>query len=149
STYAPHWRVGWRFVEGPDVIDLLALPQVRWRALPDDGLHFYADPFPIIVDDRTFLFVECFDHRCGRGEISVVEFSDSGPRGMPRTVLATDAPLSYPFVFAHDGEIWMVPECVASCRIQLYRAAKFPDVWTLEATLVSGVEASDPTLFCE
>jgi hypothetical protein len=68
---------------------------------------------------------------------------------LPRTVLATDEHLSYPFVFAHDGEIWMVPECVASCRIQLYRAAKFPDVWTLEATLVSDIEASDPTLFCD
>src|SRR5689334_3244756 len=45
-TYAPHWRVGWRFVEGPDTFDLLAMPEERWTRLHDDGCRFYADPFP-------------------------------------------------------------------------------------------------------
>jgi hypothetical protein len=147
--YAPHWRVGWRFVDGPDVIDLLGHPQRGWNNLHDDGLHFYADPFPVVVGNRTFLFVEDFDHRRGRGEISMVEFGDTGPLGSPRTVLAADAHLSYPFVFEHAGEMWMVPESATERTINLYRAAKFPDAWQLEATLVAGVEASDPTLFQE
>jgi hypothetical protein len=145
--YAPHWRVGWRFVDGPDVIDLLAHPQQGWNKLRDDGLHFYADPFPIVVGDRTFLFVEDFDHRRGRGAISVVEFCDTGPLGAPRIVLDADAHLSYPFVFEHAGEMWMVPECVARRAIALYRASRFPDAWQFEAILVADVEASDPTLF--
>ena len=28
---APHWRVGWRFVDGADVIDLRAHPESGWR----------------------------------------------------------------------------------------------------------------------
>jgi hypothetical protein len=147
--YAPHWRVGWRFVDGPDVIDLLAHPQRGWNNLHDDGFHFYADPFPVIVGNHTFLFVEDFDHRRGRGAISAVEFSDTGPLGLPHNVLAADEHLSYPFVFEHAGEMWMVPECVAGRTIDLYRAAKFPNQWVFEATLVAGVEASDPTLFQE
>src|SRR5712691_10294138 len=44
---APHWRVGWRFVDGADVVDLRDHPVGGWRDLPDDGCRFYADPFPV------------------------------------------------------------------------------------------------------
>jgi len=37
--YAPHWRVGWRFVDGPDVIDLQGHPESGWKTLADDGFH--------------------------------------------------------------------------------------------------------------
>ncbi|GAA5109363.1 hypothetical protein GCM10023339_09340 [Alloalcanivorax gelatiniphagus] len=145
----PHWRVGWRLL-GPgdsDVWDLLGHPAAGWRELPDDGHHFYADPFPFEHEGRTWLFVEDFDHRVGRGVISVVGFDDDGPVGVPHVVLEHDVHLSYPHVMAHDGEVWMVPETSAAGRIELYRARAFPDRWTREAVLVDGVEASDATLF--
>jgi hypothetical protein len=145
--YAPHWRVGWRFVNGPDVVDLMGLSKSAWNNLPDDGFHFYADPFPVVFKDRTFLFVEDFDHRYGRGAISVVEFGDSGPLGSPRPVLSSEMHISYPFVFEERGEMWMVPETTSARTIDLYRATSFPDGWRHEATLVSEVEASDATLF--
>jgi hypothetical protein len=145
-TYAPHWRVGWRFVDGWDTFDLLAWPAERWNILHDDGLRFYADPFPFAFDGRTVLFVEEFDHRLGRAAIAAAEFDAHGPRAAPRTVLAASSHLSYPFVFEHAGNVWMTPETSAAHRIDLYRAVKFPDSWELAATLVSGVEASDPTL---
>ena len=40
----------------------------------------------------------------------------------------------------------MVPESVATGTVDLYRAATFPDRWVKEATLLTGVEASDATL---
>jgi len=143
---APHWRVGWRFVDGPDMIDLRAHPPGGWRVLPDDRMRFYADPFPFVKEGRTYLFVEEFDHRLGRGVISAVEFGDAGPIGTPRPVLQTGWHLSYPFVFEHRGETWMVPESCATATIDLYRAASFPDGWVKAATLVSGTVASDATL---
>jgi len=145
-TYAPHWRVGWRFVDGPDTFDLLAMPTEGWNILRDDGFRFYADPFPLAVGGRVVVFVEEFDHRLGRAAIAATEFDAHGPRSAPRTVLATGSHLSYPFVFEHAGEVWMTPESTAAHRIDLYRAVRFPDSWQLAATLVSGVEASDPTL---
>lgn len=144
---APHWRVGWRFVDGPDVIDLRGHPPGGWRDLPDDRRRFYADPFPIAVDGRTFVFVEDFTHSLGYGVISALEFDDSGPLGTPRPVLDIGSHLSYPFVLAHDDAMWMVPESGATGTIDLYRAAAFPDRWVKEATLVSGIVASDATLF--
>jgi hypothetical protein len=145
--YAPHWRVGWRWVDGPDVIDLRTHPSGGWHELPDDGVRFYADPFPVAAGGRLHLFVEEFDHRLGRGVISVVEFGQSGPIGKPRRVLEAATHLSYPFVFEHRSEMWMVPESCSTGTIDLYRAERFPDGWVKHATLVSGVVASDATPF--
>ncbi len=144
---APHWRVGWRYVDGPDLIDLRTHPASGWRELPDDRKRFYADPFPIKHGGRMVMLVEDFAHALGYGVISAVEFDANGPVGTPRPVLDTGTHLSYPFVFAEEGDVWMVPETGATGTIDLYRAAAFPDRWVKEATLVSGVVASDATLF--
>lgn len=144
----PHWRVGWRFIEPgqPDVLDLLAHPASGWRDLPDDGHHFYADPFPVVRGDETWLFVEDFDHRVGKGVISVVGFDDQGPVGTPTPVLRHDAHLSFPFVLEHDGEMWMIPETSGAGTVELYRARSFPHRWEREAVLLTGLEASDATV---
>src|SRR5712691_1875634 len=144
---APHWRVGWRFVDGADVIDLRDHPVGVWCELPDDRRRFYADPFPIVKNGRTYLFVEEFEHRFGLGVISAVEFDGTGPVGKPRPVLETAFHLFFPLVFEHRGQIWMVPESCNAKTIDLYRGAPFPDRWVKEATLVSGLVASDATLF--
>lgn len=142
----PHWRVGWRFVDGEGMLDTLRLP-AGWQDLPDDGHHFYADPFPIEVDGRLFLFVEDFDHRLRRGVISVVEFDELGPVGSPVCVLTHDSHLSYPCVLADEGELWMIPETSAAGTVELYRATDFPHRWALDAVLMSGLDASDVTPF--
>lgn len=144
---SPHWRVGWRFVEGPDVVDLGRHPDSGWRDLADDGSRFYADPFPIVAGGRAWLFVEDLPHRTQKGVISAVAFDASGPVGAPRPVLERPYHLSYPFVFEEEGEVWMVPETSAARRIELYRATRFPEGWAHEGVLVEDVEASDATLF--
>ncbi len=144
--WAPHWRVGWRRLEGPDLLDLKRHPDKGWIDLPDDGTRFYADPFAIDHGGKITLFVEDFVHTVGRGVISAVPFGPDGPEGRPEPVLELPEHLSYPFVFAADGKVWMVPECCASGRIDLYRATAFPGGWVREATLVDGVVASDATL---
>jgi hypothetical protein len=144
--HSPHWRVGWRRVEGPDVIDLQAHPPGGWHNLADDGRRFYADPFPIERAGTMTLFVEDFAHRLGKGIISAVAFGPDGPVGTPEPVLELPCHLSYPFVFERDGETWMVPETSGAETVELYRATRFPGGWVKEATLVSGVVASDATL---
>ena len=143
----PHWQVGWRFVDGPDTMELGRHPESGWTKLPDDGFHFYADPFPIVVDGRTWLFVEDLDHRTGKGVISAVAFDEAGPVGRPAPVLEEPHHLSYPFVFEEDGAVFMIPESSAVGRVDLYRASRFPDRWIHEATLLDGIEASDATVF--
>jgi hypothetical protein len=143
---APHWRCGWRHLDGPDLIALGRLPDATWTVLPDDGRRFYADPFPIAVGGTTHLFVEDFPHATGKAIISAVRFGPDGPEGAPVPVLEEAHHLSYPFVFERDGHIWMVPESSAAGTVDLYRATRFPGGWVKEATLLSGVVASDATL---
>jgi hypothetical protein len=143
---APHWRCGWRFVDGQDVIDARALGG-GWRDLPDDGQHFYADPFPAVVEGRTYLFVEDFDHRAGRASISVLPFGDDGPAGIPEPVLTHEVHLSYPCVLQEGREIWMIPETSAAGTVELYRAARFPDRWVLAEVLIEGPQVCDSTPF--
>jgi hypothetical protein len=144
--HGPQWRVGWRRVVGPDLIDLRRHPEGGWTDLPDDGRRFYADPFAIARDGAVTLFVEEFDYRRGKGVISAVGFDAGGPRGRPEPVLELETHLSYPFVFEADGQVWMIPESHASGTIDLYRATAFPRGWVHEAVLVDGVVAGDATL---
>ncbi|ODS00505.1 hypothetical protein AUC68_14675 [Methyloceanibacter methanicus] len=145
--YAPHWRTCWRHVDGPGVLETGSLAGTPWNIVPDPGFQFYADPFPFVHDGSEWVFVEALDHRIQKAVISVIPFGSDGPRGTARTVLQEDWHLSYPGVFHHRGEIWMVPESEQSGTVRLYRADPFPDHWTYEATLLEGVEASDPTIF--
>ena len=146
-TRADHWRIGWRRLSGPDTIDLRGHPASGWRTLPDDGLRYYADPFPVADASGTVLFMEEYAYAQGRGVISAVRFGADGPLGTPVPVLEASHHLSYPCVFAADGASWMVPESGASGTVDLYRATAFPRGWVKEATLLDGLCASDPTLF--
>ncbi|MBX9934340.1 MAG: formyl transferase [Methylobacterium sp.] len=143
---APHWRVGWRRLDGPDLIDLRAHPPSGWHDLPDDGHRFYADPFALDHRGRTILFVEDYEHARGKAIISAVEFDGTGPVGTPIPVLDEPYHLSYPFVFERDGAIWMIPEGSANRTVGLYRSTAFPGGWVKEATLLSGLTAGDVTL---
>ena len=144
--YTPHWRTCWRFLDGPDLWQTQNLADTAWNVLPDPGFRFYADPFPFVHDGKTFLFVEDFDHRSQKGVISVVPFDARGPSGPAEPVLEEPWHLSYPFVFAHAGEVWMIPESSASRTITLYRAETFPYRWRREDILIADLQASDATL---
>lgn len=139
-----HWRVGYRFAEGPGVATTHALGN-GWSVLPDRGDHFYADPFPLQWQDRFFLFVEDYPHATGKAVISVVPFDAAGVPQEPRCVLEEPYHLSYPQVFERDGSIWMLPEASSGGKLVLYRSTEFPDRWIPEAVLIEG-EISDATL---
>lgn len=144
--YAPHWRVGWRFVRADDVWDTLSLGGVPWTVLPSPGVRFYADPVPATWRGETHLFVEDFDHRTQKGIISAIPFGPGGPVGAAVPVLEEPWHLSYPFIIEHDGEIWMIPESSADRTVRLYRADPFPTRWVPHAVLIEGVELSDATI---
>ena len=63
-----------------------------------------------------------------------------------RTVLNRPEHLSFPHVFEHGGEVWMVPESEQAGAVNLYRAARFPDQWVFERTLLD-IRAVDAVPF--
>lgn len=140
-----HWRVGYRFRDGPGVAETAELG-TGWQQVPDDGSHFYADPFPFEWQGRSFIFVEDYPHATGKALISVIEIDEAGAPSKPRPVLEEPFHLSYPQIFERNGAIWMLPEASASNRLTLYRAERFPDRWVPEAVLIDGMAISDATL---
>lgn len=145
--HSPHWRIGWRFVDGPGVIDSGNLSGDKWRALADEATSFAADPFPIEWRGQRGVFYERLDYRRGVGEIFFQGFDDDGPAGAPVEALSEPWHLSYPFLIEEDGALYMVPEASASRAITLYRCVAFPAKWEPVATLVDGIEAADATIF--
>lgn len=99
--------------------------------------HFYADPFLFQKDGRTYLFLEDYDYAAERGDLVVMDVTDGIPE-KAEPCLAIDSHLSYPFVFEADGEIWMIPESMATREVALYRSQVFPHRWEKERVLFEG-----------
>lgn len=120
------------------------LHQLRPLLPPKD--RFWADPFPVVHEGRRFVFFEDYAFATRRGAISVLEVDANGPVGLPRPALERPYHLSYPFVFRWRGELFMIPETAQNRTVELYRCESFPDRWTLEAVLLTGIRAVDATL---
>jgi hypothetical protein len=120
-----------------------------FTVIPAPDGHFYADPFVWTHNGRSFIFFEDYPYREGKGVVSVLEMNENGPAGEARRVLERPYHLSYPFIFEHEGGIYMIPETLDAHRIELYRASHFPDRWELAAVLKENVDAVDTTLWVE
>lgn len=145
-----HWRVGWRRLssESDSVGDRLDWPATPWRWLDDDRKRYYADPF--LFEDKGVVHVFCeeYPYATGKGVLSWFPLDGNGaPVHAPRVVLEHAQHLSYPLVFRHGDEIWMMPESVGARTLELYRADPFPEKWTLDRVLLDDVDVSDATWF--
>ena len=114
----------------------------RYVLPPPD--RFWADPFPVQHQGRTFMFVEELFFAENKGRISVLPFDDTS-WSSAECVLEEPYHLSYPSVFAAGGELFMTPESSAVRRVDLYRAVSFPHRWEKVAELLHA-EAADPTI---
>jgi hypothetical protein len=118
----------------------------NYQLLPCPEDRFYADPFLFEKGGKTFLFFEDFRYEEGRAVISCCELGLDGTPGEPFEVLRCPFHLSYPFVFEHEGEIYMIPETRGNRMVELYRATNFPTAWTAEAVLLRDVHVVDATI---
>lgn len=143
---APKWHVAWRRIAENSLPKAGQFNLADFRILPDDGQRFFADPFVLIRNSERHVFVEELPNATGRGRISHFTISNDGMASAPRAVLETPFHLSYPFVFEHEGQIWMLPESSAAGGLDLYRAERFPDSWAKVARLIEG-RIHDATLF--
>jgi len=97
-----------------------------------------ADPFAIFRDGAWTLFFEMFQKGSSNAAIGASRSSDLvhwEPLGI---VVKQPHHLSYPFVFEHDGQIYMMPESKSVRRVDIFRAVEFPHRWTFEKTILRG-----------
>lgn len=143
---APRWAVAYRQAPKGGTRPPGTLDVSQFSLLEDDGQRYYADPFLFKHEGKLHLFVEEVPDATGRGIISHCMLGPDRRFPTPRPILERPYHLSYPQVFAHAGEIWMIPETSASGAIELYRATAFPDRFELHARLIEGAY-HDATFF--
>lgn len=108
--------------------------------------RFWADPFPIKVGGKYYIFFEEYLNSAGRAHISVIEVDQNGIVSGPAEVLKLDCHLSYPFVFEWRGDYYMIPETGDKNVVELYRATSFPFEWQLQQVLLEAKQPLDATL---
>jgi hypothetical protein len=147
AVHREHFRVGWRRAAPCETMaETLSWPDRPYNFIPDDGKRYFADPFVFAHQGKTFLLCEEFPYATGKGVLTAFELFEGGSAGPAQPVMEQPWHLSYPQVFARDGEIWMMPESCAANRVELYRAERFPDRWIREAILIDDTPVSDATL---
>lgn len=80
-----------------------------------------ADPFLVVKDETLYLFYEEYRYR-GKGIIRMTCSDDLVNWKEPKTVLQENFHLSYPWVFQHEGQWFMMPETSAAHEVRLYQA---------------------------
>lgn len=138
------WGIAWARRPREEPLNDGAFAELHYLIAPEG--RFYADPFLIEFQGRTYIFFEDFSYRTRRGVISAVELLANGSHTEPRVVLERPYHLSYPFLFRWRDEVYMIPETAGRRRIEAYRAVGAPFEWEFAGVLVDGVEAVDATL---
>lgn len=125
--------------------DPLKFKPAEAQAIDAQSNCFQADPFLWQQGEESWCFFETFDYRTRLGYISAGRI-ESGQLTDVRIVLDPGYHLSFPFLFEHDGQLFMMPESCASRRIELWRCISFPDKWELHKTVLEGTNPADSTL---
>ncbi len=127
----------------------LTNPVLSRESIPGSLATFVADPFMIRVDGSWYMFFEVknWTNHSHKGEIAFATSRDCEHWRYQRVVLAEPFHLSYPYVFAWNGEHYMIPESTAASAVRLYRAAPFPDRWVHVTDLLKGPVFLDSSVF--
>jgi hypothetical protein len=138
KTSGNKWRVGVRERrhEGANYVEI-----------PKPEGSEYADPFVIEQRGGHYVFFEEVPAGALKGRISFLELLGDGKFGAPAVALETGRHMSYPVVFAANGELYMMPESGATLTVPLYRARRFPQEWEHVTNLVEGLPVVDTTPF--
>jgi len=135
------WFMAFKFGDAP----LSANLEGFTRLMPPKDRD-WADPFAIEKNGRYFVFFEELPYASRRAHISMIELDRAGNVSAPQRVLEADHHLSYPFLFEHDGSLYMLPESAKNRSVELYRCVDFPLGWKRERVLIDGLRLVDATL---
>jgi hypothetical protein len=137
-------NVIWRIGMCPTLLPQLGASEAVVLTAPKG--RFFADPFVYTKGDQPYIFFEDYAFDEGKGKISVATY-EAGEFKFLGTVLDLPYHLSFPCIFEHGGETFMVPETCGNRTIELWKCVDFPLKWKLEATLMTDISAVDTIIF--
>lgn len=108
------------------------------------GVQFVADPFVLYAEGAWYMFFEAW---AAYGKIGLAVSYDGLNWVYHQVVLDTGYHLSFPVVFYHNGDWYLLPESSEEDKVQLFRATSFPYNWEEDAIILSGDAYVDPSIF--
>jgi hypothetical protein len=144
------WSIGFGFSSTyPDKIDfkknkIYSFEQVKKHI---DSTQFIADPFFIKEKDSFYIFFEHKKVKNYHAVIGLLTSKDGYEYQYKGTVLKERFHLSYPQVFKHKNEFYMLPESQGANHVLLYKAHNFPFGWKVCDTLIANIRLKDPTIY--
>jgi hypothetical protein len=139
------WQIAYYFADE----DEAGFRFERLRHLVPPRDRVWADPFAIEHQGRYFIFFEELPFRTQKARIMAIEVFEDAEPGEAQVVLERPYHLSYPFVFAWEGSLYMLPETAENGTVEVYRCDAFPLRWRLHQVLLENVSAYDATLWRE
>lgn len=144
-----HWSIG--IYQGPSITELepaalASNPVISAQSITDEIAQFVADPFMIFYQGKWFMFFEVMSQIENKGVIGLAESNDALHWQYRRIVLKEDFHISYPYVFSHNNEFFLLPETRQAKCLRLYRAQPFPLNWRYHRTLIEE-ELVDASIF--
>ncbi len=121
-------------------------PVLTAQSVTDCEAAFVADPFMLLDNSRYYLFFEALTTKERKGVIGLADSDDGCEWKYRQVVLDEPFHLSYPYVFKHENEIYMIPESSWDFSVRLYRAIEFPCRWEFEHELLKGYRFADPSV---
>lgn len=118
---------------------------LSFQDVSDIEADFVADPFMIYLQNSWFMFFEVLNSKTGLGEIGYAVSSDGFYWEYKNIILRDQIHLSYPFIFEHNNEVYMVPETRQAGEVRIYKAIHFPDKWEPVQVIIKG-DYADATL---
>lgn len=121
----PVYAIGLRPLGSAEAYQLAVLPTMR---------YWYADPIAAEINGKEYLFAEAYDRFRQKGFIAAfsLELTKDGIRcSEPRKVVEEAFHLSFPVIFQHQGQYYMMPESSADQSLRFYKMGSTPFEWEL------------------
>jgi hypothetical protein len=120
-------------------------PKIIWLPKPPKT-SFWADQFSFKIGDQKFIICEDYSKILRRGRILIATLDHDLKLANKKILLDDKKHLSYPFVFTHEGRIYLLCEAAKSKTLPLYEI----DQKTLEAKKIRDIftdkKVVDPTI---
>lgn len=110
---------------------------------------YYADPFIWQRDGRFWIFAEEFVYARDQGRLVVLALDENlavaaaEPLTFVPGFAALDCHASFPFIFAHAGAVYMIPETHERRAVDLFVCEDWPRRWRLVRRLLWDIDAVD------
>ena len=142
--FAEGWNVAYR---NKATGTILSDDSTEFTVIKNTWRTWCADPFVFEYDGETYIFAEIFDYfknYAGIGYCKYDKYKKSFSKW--KLVIEENFHMSYPFIFAKDGDVYMMPETSENKSLIIYKAINFPDIWERYNDVLNDVSVVDTTI---